>query len=132
MTHLENAQHTASHFLMRRAISVTLILAFALSSAASAAPALGPGSSWSEIRGTPNVLARPPLIFFGATGVPVTEVCVNRDSLRAVNHASVTTEVPVSSHSLSYDIEVEEIFGNGDRPHTRLLFLKHLDIPACV
>ncbi|HSB80826.1 MAG TPA: hypothetical protein VLM91_18750 [Candidatus Methylomirabilis sp.] len=116
---------------MRKIIPVALVLALVLIRATSAAPSLGPDSPWSDIRSTPNVLAKPPLIFFGSTGVPVTDVCTAGGSFRAVNRNHIASEVPVGMRPLIYEIEVVEIFGNGDHPHTRLLFLKHLDIPAC-
>ncbi len=116
---------------MRMTVPLAVLLALALIGAASAVAMLGPDSSWSDIRSTPNVYGRPPLIFFGTTGVPVTDVCTVGDKFHAVNRNSLTAEVPVAMHPLSYDIEVVETFGNGDHPHERLLFLKHLQIPAC-
>ena len=116
---------------MRMTGSVALLLMFALTGAASATPTLGPESSWADIRSTPNVYGRPPLIFFGTTGIPVTDVCTIGGRLRAVDRNISTSEVPVAMPPLTYDVEVVETFGNGNHPHTRLLFLKHLQIPAC-
>lgn len=116
---------------MRTTVPVAMLLGFVLIATANATPMLGPDSNWSEIRSTPNVYGRPPLIFFGTTGVPVTDVCTVEGRFRAVNRNSLTSEVPVAMHPLSYDIEVVETFGNGNHSHTRLLFLKHLQIPGC-
>lgn len=116
---------------MRKAIPLTLIFALGLPSGASAIPALGPVSSWAEIRNTPNVYARPPMIFFGTTGIPVTDLCLVGDKLRAAHRDEVTAEVPATIHPLSYDIQVVEPSGGGERSRERLLFLKHFDIPAC-
>ena len=116
---------------MRKAIPLTLISALIIPSAASATPVLGPGSSWVDIRSTPNVSARPPLIFFGTTGIPVTDLCVSGDKLRATHHDGVTGEVAVATHSLSYDVQVVQPSDGGERSRERLLFRKHFDIPAC-
>jgi hypothetical protein len=113
-----------------RMTPVVMLLVFGVVTAASATPMLGPDSSWSDIRSTPNVYGRPPLIFFGTTGIPVTDVCTVEGRFHAVNRNSLTSEVPVAMHPLSYDIEVVETF-EGKNPHSRLLFLKHLEIPAC-
>ena len=116
---------------MRMTVPVAMLLGFVLIAAANATPMLGPDSTWSDIRSTPNVYGRPPLIFFGTTGVPVTDVCIVGGRFRAVNRNSLSSEVPVAMHPLSYNIEVVETFGGGEHPHTRLLFFKHLQIPAC-
>jgi hypothetical protein len=116
---------------MRMAIPLTLILALGIPSAASPTPILGPGSSWAEIRNTPNVYARPPMIFFGTTGIPVTDLCLVGDKLRAAHRDGETAEVSATIHPLIYDIQIVEPSSGGERSRERLLFLKHFEIPAC-
>jgi hypothetical protein len=116
---------------MKKTVLLALVGFVVALDAASAALALDPGSSWSEIRGTPNVIARIPLIFFGTRGVPVTEVCVKEDTLRTVEESGVASEVPRGTRSLSYDIQVVQMFRTGERDHDRLLFIKHHDIRLC-
>jgi len=116
---------------MRNAMLRTLLVAFALLSAAWAAPAIGPGSSWSEIKHTPNVYVKSPMILFGVRGITVTDVCISGDTLRAVSSDGVTLEGPVASHRKSYDIEVDEVHDVGEFTVSRVLFIKHLDLPAC-
>ncbi|HSB70551.1 MAG TPA: hypothetical protein VLT62_14595 [Candidatus Methylomirabilis sp.] len=116
---------------MKPRIVLTLVASLGLLSAAGGAFALGPDSSWSEIRSTPNVRIRAPMIFFGAHAISVTDICRRGDKLRAQTSEGTTVEVPQPSGSRGYDIEVYRIEGGIRRTREILLFIKWFDIPAC-
>jgi hypothetical protein len=71
------------------------------------------------------------MIFFGTTGIPVTDLCVVGDKLRAAHRDGVTGEVSVATHPLGYDVQVVKPSDGGERSREQVLFLKHFDIPAC-
>ena len=93
--------------------------------------ALGPDASWSEIRSTPNILIRAPMIWFGAHAISVLEVCRSGDTLRAQTSEGLTVEVPLQSTPQSYRIQVDRIVGGIRRTREIPLFLKWFDIPTC-
>jgi hypothetical protein len=93
--------------------------------------AVGPESSWDEIRGTPGLVVNAPMIPFGERAVAVTDVCRSGDSLRATTADGTTLETPVAGHRSGYMIEVGRIVGDGETSKFRALFVKPFDIPAC-
>ena len=116
---------------MRKVILLTVIALLGVMTAVNGVLALGPESSWSEIRSTPDVIPEAPMIFFGADAVSVTDLCVRDDMLRAVTGAGVAAEVPLGSTRRSYAINVGRVIGGGEHPSTQYLFTKHFEIPAC-
>ena len=116
---------------MRKVILLTVIAWLGVMNAASGVLALGPESSWSEIRRTPDVIPGAPMIFFGADAVSVTDLCVGGDMLRADTGAGVAAEVHLGSTPRSYAIKVDRVIGAGEHSHTLYLFTKHFEIPVC-
>ena len=96
-----------------------------------AGPAVGPQSSWDEIRGTPGLVVNAPMIPFGARAVAVTDVCRSGDKLRATAADGTKLETPGSGHRSSYTIEVGRIVGDGETSKFRALFVKPFDVPPC-
>ena len=96
-----------------------------------AGPAVGPQSSWDEIRGTPGLVVNAPMIPFGARAVAVTDVCRSGDKLRATAADGTKLETPGSGHRSSYTIEVGRIVGDGETSKFRALFVKPFEIPSC-
>jgi hypothetical protein len=92
---------------------------------------LSPSSPWAEIRSTPNILVRAPLISFGGVAVSVLDVCGSDDKLRAKTSGGQTVEVPVGSTPQSYDIEVDRLVGGLRHIREISLFTKHFTIPPC-
>ena len=101
-----------------------------LSSARGAAP-LGPESSWAEIRRTPNILIRAPMIWFGAHGISVMDTCKNGDKLQAQTSEGMTVEVPLKSTPQTYNIEVNRLVGGLSYIKEIPLFTKRFEIPPC-
>ncbi len=97
----------------------------------SPAPAIGPQSSWEEIRSTPGLIVLGPQIFFGTRGVSVTDVCRSGDKLRAPRAEGGTAEVPVAGRQLRQIIPVGVPAGDGETSRIRVLFVKPFDIPPC-
>lgn len=95
------------------------------------APAVGPQSSWDEIRGTPGLVVNAPMIPFGARAVAVTDVCRSGDRLRAKAADGTALETPAAGHRASYAIEVGRIVGDGETSKFRALFVKPFEVPAC-
>jgi hypothetical protein len=95
------------------------------------APAVGPQSSWGEIRSTPGLIVLGPQIFFGTRGVSVTDVCLSGDKLRAPSADGGTPGVPAAGRKLSYMIRVGVPAGDGETSYVRVLFVKPFDIPPC-
>ena len=116
---------------MKQALGLTLVASLWALNGAGSAFALGPDSSWSEIRSTPGILIRAPMILFGAHAISVLDICRNGDSLRAQSSEGTKVEVPVRSASQSYNIEVHAIVGGIRRTREILLFIKRFDIPTC-
>lgn len=94
-------------------------------------PAVGPQSSWDEIRGTPGLVVNAPMIPFGARAVAVTNVCRRGDTLRATAADGTKLETPGTGHRSNYMIEVGSIVGDGETSKFRALFVKPFDVPPC-
>ena len=94
-------------------------------------PAVGPQSSWEEIRGTPGLVVNAPMISFGARGVSVTDVCRSGDRLRATAADGTKLETAVAGNRSSYTIEVGRIVGDAETSKFRALFAKPFEIPPC-
>ena len=97
----------------------------------SSRPAVGPESSWEEVRGTPHLMLNPPVIRFGARAVSVMDVCRSGDQLRATTGDGTALETPAAGHGSTYTIQVGRIVGDGETSKFRALFVKPFDIPAC-
>jgi len=96
-----------------------------------AGPAVGPQSSWDEIRATPGLVVNAPMIPFGARAVAVTDVCRSGDKLRATAADGTKLETPAAAHRSSYTIEVGRIVGDGETSKFRALFVKPFNVPPC-
>jgi hypothetical protein len=96
-----------------------------------AGPAVGPQSSWEEIRGTPGLVVNAPMIPFGARAVAVTDVCRSGDRLRATAADGTALETPAAGHRPSYAIQVGRIVGDAETSTFRALFVKPFEVPAC-
>ena len=94
-------------------------------------PAVGPQSSWEEIRGTPGLVVNAPMIPFGARAVAVTDVCRSGDRLRATAADGTALETPAAGHRSSYTIQVGRIVGDAETSTFRALFVKSFEIPPC-
>jgi hypothetical protein len=97
----------------------------------SSPPAVGPQSSWEEIRGTPDLMLNPPVIRFGARSVSVMDVCRNGDQLRATTGDGTALETPAAGHGSTYTIQVGRIVGDAETSKFRALFVKPFEVPAC-
>jgi len=97
----------------------------------SSSPAVGPQSSWEEIRGTPDLMLNPPVIRFGARAVSVMDVCRSGDQLRATTGDGTALETPAAGHGSTYTIQVGRIVGDGETSKFRVLFVKSFEVPAC-
>jgi hypothetical protein len=119
---------------MGKAIGVIVLIAIGAGCATtgiSTGPAVGPQSSWDEIRSTPGLVVNVPMIPFGARAVAVTDVCRNGDKLRATAADGAKLETLGSGHRSSYTIEVGRIVGDGETSKFRALFVKPCDVPPC-
>lgn len=97
----------------------------------SSRPAVGPQSSWEEIRGTPDLMLNPPMIPFGARAVSVMDVCRRGDRLRATTGDGTALETPAAGHGSTYTIQVGRIVGDGETSKFRVLFVKSFEVPPC-
>ena len=97
----------------------------------SSRPAVGPQSSWEEIRGTPGLILSAPMIPFGARAASVTDVCRSGERLRATAADGALLETPAEGRRPSYTIEVGSIVGDGETSKFRALFVKSFEVPAC-
>ena len=119
---------------MSKVIGVIVLIAIGAGCATTgipAGPAVGPQSSWDEIRATPGLVVNAPMIPFGARAVAVTDVCRSGDKLRATAADGTKLETPGSGHRSSYTIEVGRIVGDGETSKFRALFVKPFDVPPC-
>ncbi len=96
-----------------------------------ATPAVGPQSSWEEIRATPGLLPRPPSIAFGTRSVSVMNACISGDILRATAGDGTTLEKPAAGIAREYQIGVGRQVGDAETSSIRILFYKSFAIPAC-
>lgn len=94
-------------------------------------PAVGPQSSWEEIRGTPDLNLNPPMIPFGARAVSVMDVCRGGDQLRATTADGTALVTPAAGHGSTYTIQVGRIVGDGETSKFRVLFVKSFEVPPC-
>lgn len=94
-------------------------------------PAVGPQSSWEEIRGIPDVILKPPTIAFGARSVSVMDVCRSRDTLRATAGDGTALGKPTAGAPLDYQVGVGRLVGDGETSSVRILFYKPFTIPPC-
>lgn len=122
-----------THAPMRPGIYLALFTAVSAGCATieTPAPAVGPQSSWEEIRSTPGLIVLSPQIFFGTRGVSVTDLCLSGDKLRAPRGDGGAAEVPAAGRQLRYMIRVGVQAGDGETSTIRVLFVKPFDIPAC-
>lgn len=97
----------------------------------SSLPAVGPQSSWEEIRGTPDLILNPPVIRFGARSVSVMDVCRSGDQLRATTGDGTALETPAAGHGSTYTIQVGRIVGDAETSKFRALFAKSFEVPPC-
>lgn len=116
---------------MRRLLLLGLLASLAVLNGAGWGYALGPDSSWPEIRSTPSILIQAPMIWFGAHAISVLDVCRSGDRLRARTSDGAEAEAPLRSISQSYNIEVYRILGSMRRTREVFLFTKRFDIPIC-
>ena len=118
---------------MRTAICVAMgaIAWAACAGVETARPAVGPQSSWEEIRDTPGLVVNAPMISFGARAVAVTDVCRSGDRLRATAADGTALETAAGDHRPSYTIQVGRIVGDGERGGFRALFIKPFEVPSC-
>lgn len=94
-------------------------------------PAVGPQSTWEEIRGTPGLVVNAPMIPFGARAVAVTDVCRSGDRLRAKASDGAALETSAAGHRSSYTVQVGRIVGDGETSKFRALFVKPFEVPPC-
>lgn len=94
-------------------------------------PAVGPQSSWEEIRGTPGLILNAPMIPFGARAVSVTNVCRSGERLRATAGDGAALETSAAGLRPSYAIPVGEVMGTGEHTSIRTLFVKSFEVPPC-
>ncbi len=94
-------------------------------------PAVGPQSSWQEIRAIPDVILQPPMIAFGARSVSVLNVCHSGDMLRAVAGDGTALEKPAAGAPLDHRIGVGRLVGDAETSSIRILFYKSFTIPPC-
>jgi len=120
--------------LARAALGFVVLVAIGAGCATTripAGPAVGPQSSWGEIRGTPGLVVNAPMIPFDARAVAVTDVCRSGDKLRATAADGTALETAGAAHRSNYMIEVGRIVGDGETSKFRALFVKPFDIPPC-
>ena len=118
----------------RRALLGVLLVALCggcMGTAPPNTPAVGPQSTWDEIRGTPGLVVNAPMIPFCARAVAVTNVCRSGDKLRATAADGTKLETPGAAHRSNYMIEVGRIVGDGETSKFRALFVKPFDVPPC-
>jgi hypothetical protein len=94
-------------------------------------PAIGPQSSWEEIRSIPDVILQPPMIAFGAQSVSVMNVCRSGDMFRATAGDGTKLEKPAAGVPLNYQIEVGRLVGDAETSNIRILFYKPFTIAPC-
>jgi len=111
--------------------SLALLLGGCGTTQPASTPAVGPQSSWEEIRNTPGLISLPPQIFFGTTGVAVTDVCLDGDTLGVAGTDGRADRVLAAGHPLHYAIGVGIQAGDAETSTIRVLFIKSFDIPAC-
>ena len=121
------------HTLMRPGIYLALLTAVLAGCAAAEtpAPAVGPQSSWEEIRATPGLIPRPPAIAFGSRSVSVLNVCLSGDTLRATAGDGTALEKPAAGIPRDYQIGIGVAVGDGETSSIRILFYKPFAIPTC-
>jgi hypothetical protein len=94
-------------------------------------PAVGPRSSWEEIRGIPDVILKPPTIAFGSRSVSVMNACLSGDMLRATAGDGTALEKPATGIPRDYQVGVGRLVGDAETSSVRILFYKPFTIPAC-
>ncbi len=95
------------------------------------APPIGPESSWTEIRHTPDILVRAPMISFGTHAITVIDVCRQDDRLRGLTDSGQSLETPLKAIPESYTIQVFRIIGGMLQLYEFYLFSKPFTIPPC-
>jgi hypothetical protein len=110
---------------------VLIALSFGCATIETPTPAIGPQSSWEEIRGIPDVILQPPMIVFGARSVSVMNVCHSGDMLRAVAADGTALEKPAAGTPLDYRIGIGRLVGDAETSTIRILFYKSFTIPPC-
>jgi hypothetical protein len=95
------------------------------------APAVGPHSSWEEIRGTPDVILKPPPIAFGSRSFSVMNVCLSGNSIRATAGDGTALKRPAAGIPRDYQVGVGRLVGDAETSSVRILFHKPFAIPAC-
>jgi hypothetical protein len=94
-------------------------------------PAVGPQSSWQEIRAIPDVILQPPMIAYGARSVSVMDVCRSEDTIRATAGDGTKLEKPAAGAPLDYRVGVGRLVGDAETSSIRILFYKSFTIPPC-
>jgi hypothetical protein len=94
-------------------------------------PAVGPHSSWEEIRAIPGLIPRPPVIAFGTRLVSVMNVCLSGDMIRATAGDGASLEKPAAGIPRDYQVGVGVPVGDAETSNVRILFYKPFAIPAC-
>lgn len=94
-------------------------------------PAVGPQSSWEEIRATPGLIVNAPMIPFGARAVSVTNVCRRGERVRATAADGAALETSAAGLRPSYTIPVGHVVGTGEHTGFRTLFVKSFEVPPC-
>ncbi len=87
-------------------------------------------SSWQEIESQLDVIPEAPMIFFGPNAVPVMNVCLDHEKLRA-ERPTGQAEIPRGNISRDYNIRVDQVVGGGEVFNRKYLFTKHYQIPEC-
>jgi hypothetical protein len=93
--------------------------------------AVGPQSSWEEIRGFPGLIPTPPTIAFGSRSVSVMDVCLGGDTLRATAGDGTALEKPSAGIPRDYQVGVGRVVGDAETSHIRILFYKPFTVPSC-
>jgi hypothetical protein len=120
--------------LRRYALSLMLVTALwggCATRESATTPAVGPRSSWEEIRGIPDVILKPPTIAFGSRSVSVMNVCLSGDMLRATAGDGTALEKPATGIPRDYQVGVGRLVGDAETSSVRILFYKPFTIPAC-
>ena len=117
--------------LTRTLASLTILLGGCATIQSASTPAIGPQSSWEEIRSTPGLIPLAPQILFGTRGVSVTDLCVSGDTLRVSAGDGTALEKPSAGIPRDYQVGVGRVVGDAETSHIRILFYKPFTVPPC-
>jgi hypothetical protein len=127
---MKQLKRTAMRRVMCIAMSAVLCMGCAEMETVSR-PAVGPQSTWEEIRSTPGLVVNAPMIPFGVRAVSVTDVCRSGDRLHAKAVDAGALETAAEGGRLSYTVQVGRIMGDGENGGFRALFAKSFEVPPC-